>query len=168
MNCIDVGALPEQYHAASLLLYTLLRAIGALIPHHIRIGSRGRKLTRVVVVTAIPSEFSLRRLKDHFAPSIKYEYLKSFIVDKEGKELKRLIYKIALTLQRTGWSERIWTYNYRIALNKHVSLIGASATKGINKIHGEQSRLVGNQGRGYDSKRDAIFKPVITREISRT
>ena len=98
MNCIVAGALPEQYDAASLLLYTLLRAIGALIPNYVRICSRGRKLTYVVIVTSIPSEFTLRRLKDHFAPSIKDEYLKSFIVDKESKELKRLIYKVALAL----------------------------------------------------------------------
>lgn len=49
--------LPQQNYSATLFLNSVFRAVRTLVTHYIRVSTWWEQLTKVVVVSAIPSEF---------------------------------------------------------------------------------------------------------------
>src|SRR5687767_10908303 len=78
--------LTQQCYATAFFLNAFFRAVGAFVFDNVRVRSRRKRLSLVIVVSPIPSEIPCRRFKDHLSPAVEDENMEVGVSNKEGEE----------------------------------------------------------------------------------
>src|SRR5258708_9079726 len=110
---------------------------GTYIAHKISVCTSRQRLTRIVVISAIPFEFLVFRFVHGFTPAVVNDYFKA--VQIESKHVKDII-----LIMRTGRPKNIRPGYDWFAIINYYCLVRTGSSKHISQINPEDSLATGH------------------------